>query len=76
MSAHITYLKADPTKPATAGNKIIVHICNDIGGWGKGFVMAVSKRWPEPEKQYREWYRSKEKPIISSTLQQVFVYDF
>ena len=42
-----------------AGNKIIVHICNDIGGWGKGFVMAVSKRWPEPEKNYRLWYESK-----------------
>lgn len=41
----INYLKGDATNPASAGNKIIVHVCNDIGGWGKGFVMAISKRW-------------------------------
>jgi len=56
----IHYIKGDATKPQTNGNKIIVHICNDIGGWGKGFVMAVSKRWPAPEKKYREWYKAKD----------------
>jgi len=24
-----------------------------LGKWGKGFVLAVSKRWSEPERQYR-----------------------
>jgi len=38
--------------------KIIVHVCNDIGGWGKGFVMAISSRWKQPEQQYREWFKS------------------
>ena len=56
---HITYLKGDATNPAAVGNKIIVHVCNDIGGWGKGFVMAISKRWKEPEKKYREWFKAK-----------------
>ncbi len=56
----INYIKGDATNPAIEGNKIVVHICNDIGGWGKGFVMAVSKRWKEPERQYREWFRSQE----------------
>lgn len=56
---NIEYIKGDATKPVTPGNKIIVHICNDVGGWGKGFVLAISKRWPEPEKSYREWFRSK-----------------
>lgn len=37
-----------------------MHICNDTGGWGKGFVLALSKRWKAPEQQYREWYKSKE----------------
>lgn len=55
----ITYLKGDATDPQIEGNKIIVHICNDIGGWGKGFVMAISKKWPGPEKAYREWYKNK-----------------
>lgn len=32
---------------------IIPHVCNDIGGWGAGFVLALSKMWKEPEKEYR-----------------------
>ncbi len=56
----INYIKGDATAPAQSGNKIIVHICNDIGGWGKGFVMAISKRWKQPELQYRAWYKSQE----------------
>ena len=52
----INYVKGDATQPQQNGNKIIVHICNDIGGWGKGFVMAISKRWKAPEKAYRDWY--------------------
>jgi len=57
----ITYLKGDATVPQAKGNKIIVHVCNNIGGWGKGFVVAISKRWPEPEKTFREWYRNRAK---------------
>lgn len=48
----INYLDGDATKPTGDGNKFIVHICNDIGAWGAGFVLAVSKRWPEPESRY------------------------
>ncbi|MCP4129930.1 MAG: macro domain-containing protein [bacterium] len=55
----ITYLKGDATSPQAKGNKIIAHICNDLGGWGKGFVLAISKRWPEPEKEYRLWHRER-----------------
>jgi O-acetyl-ADP-ribose deacetylase (regulator of RNase III) len=51
----IRYLKGDATDPQAAGPKVIVHICNDIGGWGKGFVLAISARWPQPEAEYRAW---------------------
>ena len=54
----IIYIWGDATNPIGDDNKLIVHICNDIGGWGKGFVMAISKKWKEPEKRYREWYAS------------------
>jgi O-acetyl-ADP-ribose deacetylase (regulator of RNase III) len=54
----INYIKGDATNPQGLGNKLIVHICNDIGAWGKGFVLAISKKWKEPEKEYREWYKS------------------
>ncbi len=53
----IHYLKGDATVPQAKGVKIIAHICNDLGGWGKGFVLAVSKRWEAPEKEYRNWHR-------------------
>lgn len=51
----ITYLKGDATNPQTPGNNFIIHINNNKGGWGKGFVLAVSKRWPLPEERYRTW---------------------
>ena len=53
----INYVKGDATRPQGEGPKIIVHICNDIGGWGAGFVLALSKRWPLPEQNYRNWYK-------------------
>src|SRR2546421_11872492 len=45
-----------PPPPVASGTKIICHVCNDVEGWGKGFVLAISKRWPEPEAHYRAWY--------------------
>lgn len=56
----IEYKNGDATNPTNKGNKIIVHICNDIGRWGKGFVLAISKRWKAPESKYRSWYQSKD----------------
>lgn len=55
----ITYLKGDATSPQAPGPKVIAHICNDLGKWGKGFVLAISKRWPEPEKAYRAWHKER-----------------
>jgi hypothetical protein len=34
---------------------IIPHIVNDLGLWGSGFVLAVSRINPEPERQYLAW---------------------
>ena len=52
----IHYTEGDATQPIGDDNKIIVHICNTLGKWGKGFVLSLSARWQEPEKQYRQWY--------------------
>jgi O-acetyl-ADP-ribose deacetylase (regulator of RNase III) len=52
-------IKGDATSPQAKGPKIIAHICNDLGGWGKGFVLAISRRWPEPEAAYRQWHRER-----------------
>lgn len=53
--SEIRYVKGDATQPEGDGKRIIAHVCNDQGGWGKGFVVAVSRRWPEPEADYRRW---------------------
>lgn len=49
----IHYIKGDATYPVGEGKKIICHICNDIGAWGAGFVLALSARWDEPKEDYR-----------------------
>lgn len=55
----ILYVKGDATAPEdpSGGRMIICHVSNDLGGWGSGFVLALSKRWSEPERKYRELYR-------------------
>ena len=56
----IAYVVGDATDPHGPGPGVIAHVCNDSGGWGKGFVLAISRRWPEPEAAYRKWARSGE----------------
>ena len=53
----IKYIRGDATRPDTSEPVIIAHICNDIGAWGKGFVIALSRRWKTPETEYRKWSR-------------------
>ncbi|MGW3510409.1 macro domain-containing protein [Streptomyces sp. NPDC000994] len=55
----ITYIRGDATAPSAEGVKVIAHVCNDIGGWGRGFVQALSRRRPEPEAAYRAWHRDR-----------------
>lgn len=52
----MTFLRGDATRPVGDGPKIIAHVCNDIGAWGRGFVRAISRRWPAPESAYRLWH--------------------
>ncbi len=53
----LKYVCGDATLPPDdkRGIKIIAHCCNDYGGWGAGFVLALSKRSPLPEQYYRRW---------------------
>jgi len=60
IDGEISYEAGDATAPVGDGQKIIVHVCNDIGGWGAGFVLALSARWPEPEAAYRHWYQNRD----------------
>lgn len=60
----ITYLTGDATDPVGTGGKIIAHVCNDLGKWGSGFVLAVSQRWSQPEAAYRQWSDRPDDPLL------------
>jgi len=72
----INYITGDATKPQTpvkGPTRIIAHVCNDQGGWGSGFVIALSKRWSQPEAKYRQW--SKQESFGLGHIQLVPVKD-
>lgn len=47
----IKYVQGDAVWDPKSG--IIAHVVNNRGGWGAGFVVALSKRWSQPESEYR-----------------------
>lgn len=53
-------VKGDATKPQFLGNDtkvIIPHVCNDIGMWGSGFVLALNNAFGfGPRQAYLRWY--------------------
>ena len=53
----IQYVQGDATSPIGTGKRIIAHVVNDRGGWGRGFVVALSEKWTAPEEKYREWFK-------------------
>lgn len=69
----ITYTKGDATRPTGYGVRIIAHVVNHQGGWGRGFVLAISRRWSEPERAYRSWAKSKDGTFALGHVQLVKV---
>ena len=51
----INYVKEDCLLIPEGKNIIIPHVCNCKGSWGRGFVLAISNKWKEPEDEYRRW---------------------
>ncbi|WP_369227866.1 macro domain-containing protein [Streptomyces sp. R39] len=60
MTQEISYVIGDATAPQSEGPKIIAHVCNDAGGWGKGFVLPLARRWPQTRTAYKTWYRDRD----------------
>lgn len=52
----LKYTTGDATVPAAGGHRMIIHIVNNEGVWGGGFVLALGARWPRSEDEYRRWY--------------------
>ena len=56
--SRIHYIKGDATYPdACHGRKIIAHIVNDEGKWGRGFALALGKKFPFARVDYLRWHR-------------------
>jgi len=56
---HLQYLYGDATEPVYSPS-MICHCCNSDGLWGKGFVLSLSKKFPEPETAYRKWFKDQD----------------
>lgn len=52
MTPQLKFIEGDATNPVSSPF-CIIHVCNNLGGWGAGFVLAISRRWKEPERVYR-----------------------
>lgn len=37
---------------------MIIHVCNDVGGFGKGFVVPLANKYPQTKLEYLKWYKS------------------
>ncbi|MEO7099057.1 MAG: Appr-1-p processing protein [Luteolibacter sp.] len=53
----ITYKTGDASWPELEPGtyNCIAHVCNDKGGWGAGFVLALSRISRSPELKYRKY---------------------
>lgn len=53
----IMYLKGDALEPRGEAQKVIVHVVNDATrNWGgRGFVVGLKQKWPEAQREFRNW---------------------
>jgi len=52
----LKYLRGDALEPRGSGPRIIAHIVNDkTPNWGAGFPVAMKKKWPMVQKDFRQW---------------------
>lgn len=56
----IKYVVGDATLPQGSGPRIIAHVCNDVGVWGAGFVLALSHRCFHPQWWYEDWSKTQD----------------
>jgi O-acetyl-ADP-ribose deacetylase (regulator of RNase III) len=69
------FLNGDATNPIVKP-AIIVHICNNVGGWGAGFVLALSKKSKIPEIEYRNWFKQNQVGTKKFQLGEVLITGF
>lgn len=57
-SLRLRYRVGDATNPVDRPT-IICHVNNDIGAWGRGFVVSLSKRFPQAKDKYLQLFNFK-----------------
>lgn len=55
-----------PSKLKTFETAFIVHVCNNVGAWGAGFVVPLGQRYPKARQSYLDWCREKGQAILGS----------
>jgi O-acetyl-ADP-ribose deacetylase (regulator of RNase III) len=63
----------DATLPLEEGT-VIAHVCNDIGGWGAGFVVPLGNRYPNARQRYYEWSKGEDENLPFSLGNVQFVH--
>lgn len=52
----IKYLRGDATNMRGEGAKLLVQVVNDKAiSWGRGFSLAVKKKWPKAQTEFTRW---------------------
>lgn len=66
------YVDGDATETGSE-SVVIAHLCNDLGIWGAGFVLALSERWSGPEEAYLSLWDDEicQKPELRGKIQVV-----
>lgn len=60
-SAGMRFLRGNALEPRGRGRKLIAHVVSDATpNWGgRGFAVALKKKWPSAQKDFRSWAESK-----------------
>lgn len=53
----IQYVKGDLFDHILHKKVMITHICNDVGGWGSGFVIPLAIHFPIAQQRYLQWFQ-------------------
>jgi O-acetyl-ADP-ribose deacetylase (regulator of RNase III) len=72
MALH--YLIGDATAPIVVP-ALISHVCNSVGAWGAGFVVALSRKTLIPEAAYRAWAKGTKSDLPLGKVQFVPIAD-
>lgn len=60
----------DPVKLPDTDCTVICHVCNDIGKWGKGFVLPLGRKYPIARQVFIQ-----ESPMELGTIQLITQYN-